>query len=234
MKYYYYINKSKLSKPIIIIMMFLFMHVQLSAQHKQNKPIINTNYDTLQYAYGVLLGKLLIQYNLHQKNIELVKQGLYDVIGNKLVIADSILVSAMQTNELKSQSELAALQEEKIFKQLHEQKNIGFIPGGIAYLIDKTSTGIRPNEKDSIEIHIKGMLPSGQVIEDTYQRNESLKISINNLMVGLKEVVVNIPEGGKWRVFLPANKAYGKKGIPGIVPPNSMLIFDVEVLKIYK
>jgi len=124
--------------------------------------------------------------------------------------------------------------EKQLFDNIKGQAGIGTLPNGVCYIIVKAGNGIRPQVTDSVAIHIKGYLPEGRVFEDTNAKNTPLKTVPANLITGMKEALQIMPEGSVWRIFIPASLAYADKGVQGIIPPYSAVVFDVELLEIIK
>jgi FKBP-type peptidyl-prolyl cis-trans isomerase len=110
---------------------------------------------------------------------------------------------------------------------------VGTLPNGVCYIIVKAGNGLRPLVTDSVSVHIKGYLPEGKVFEDTYTRNIPLKTVPANLIAGMKEALQIMPAGSVWRIFIPASLAYADKGVAGIIPPYSAVVFDVELLEVF-
>jgi FKBP-type peptidyl-prolyl cis-trans isomerases 1 len=195
---------------------------------------IKTSADTLQYAAGVYIGQWLKSNGIKVSSYDLLKKGMNDVLAGKLLINDSLLniklLEQIKNNQITSAQE----QEQQLFAVLKNQKGVGLMPSGIAYFVDSVGTGNKPGVKDSVEVEIRGFLPNGQIFTDTYQNKQPLKTNISNLIPGLAEGVGLMPVGSKWRIFVPAALAYGSKGLQGLIPPYTALIFQVELKQIFK
>jgi FKBP-type peptidyl-prolyl cis-trans isomerase len=98
----------------------------------------------------------------------------------------------------------------------------------------KTGTGVRPLAADTIVINAIGLFPDGSVFEDTFQKKQALTIMTGNLIPGLSEAVQLMPEGSVWRIFVPSALAYGPTGRPGVIPPNTALVFDITLMEVKK
>lgn len=228
-----YLNfKLKNSMKIKLLIVALSVVVTTELANAQQAGI-KASADTLQYATGVYLGQWLGSNGIKITNYDLLKKGMSDATTGKFLIKDSLLKICLMQQIQKNQLLVASSQEQQMFDMLKKQKGIGFMPSGLAYLPDSTGKGVKPTAKDSIEMEIKGYLPSGQLFEDTYQRKQTVKISMANLIAGLHEGLQMMPEGSRWRFFVPAVLAYGNKGIQGTIPPNSAVIFEVELKKVF-
>lgn len=87
---------------------------------------------------------------------------------------------------------------------------------------------------DTVVIHYEGTLPTGEVFDSSYKRGQpfTTAIGVGRVIKGWDEGVVGMKVGGKRRLTIPPDKAYGVEGIPGAIPPNATLIFTLELLEI--
>ena len=101
---------------------------------------------------------------------------------------------------------------------------------GLQYLIIEEGDGNFPFEGCSVIIHQRCTLLNGKVIEDTYRDNQPDEVLMNDLIKGYKEGLLLMKKGGRHKLFVPAELAWGKKGTGNKIPPNALLIFDVRLL----
>ncbi|HVN56656.1 MAG TPA: FKBP-type peptidyl-prolyl cis-trans isomerase [Bacteroidales bacterium] len=208
---------------------------QTKAQQTQQQPAIKltSNADSSQYILGAYLGQYLVSNGISITNANLFIRGMDDVLSNKplLVAADSI---PKRMNEYlgKMIVERSRTLEKQLFDALKGQPGVGTLPTGVCYVVIKAGTGIRPQVTDSITAMVKGYLPDGRVFEDTYQNKIPLKSTPANLIPGLRETLQIMPAGSTWRIYIPSAQAYAEKGIQGIIPPFSAIVFDIELLKV--
>ncbi|MBE8372179.1 FKBP-type peptidyl-prolyl cis-trans isomerase, partial [Leptospira borgpetersenii serovar Hardjo-bovis] len=97
------------------------------------------------------------------------------------------------------------------------------------YKVEKEGTGAAPKESDTVVVNYKGTLIDGQEFDNSYKRGEPLSFRLDGVIPGWTEGLKNIKKGGKIKLVIPPELAYGKNGVPGI-PANSTLVFDVELL----
>jgi len=117
------------------------------------------------------------------------------------------------------------------FMAKNEQKD-GIIstPSGLQYKIIEEGSGAHPTPDCNVIIHQRCTLLSGKVIEDTYKENEPDELSIGEMIEGYSEAILLMKKGGKSRLFIPPDLAWGKKGTGSKIPPNALLIFDVKLV----
>ncbi|HLN20670.1 MAG TPA: FKBP-type peptidyl-prolyl cis-trans isomerase [Bacteroidales bacterium] len=191
--------------------------------------------DSSQYILGAYLGQFLQNNNLAITNATLFLRGMDDVISNKplMVNADSI-PRKMNEYTARMNRERNQLLEKQLFEKIKGQPGVGMLPNGVCYVISKPGTGERPVLTDSVQLHVKGYLPVGTVFEDTYSRNNPIRTIPGKLIPGMREALQIMPAGSVWRIFIPSALAYGENGIQGAIPPYSAIVFDVELIRVYR
>ncbi|MBK7646373.1 MAG: FKBP-type peptidyl-prolyl cis-trans isomerase [Betaproteobacteria bacterium] len=102
---------------------------------------------------------------------------------------------------------------------------------GIGITMLKEGSGASPTASETVKVHYRGTLTNGQEFDSSYRRNEPAVFPLNRVIPCWTEGVQKIKVGGKAKLVCPPNLAYGSRGVPGI-PPNSTLIFEVELLDI--
>ncbi|MBS1139430.1 MAG: Peptidylprolyl isomerase, FKBP-type [Proteobacteria bacterium] len=104
---------------------------------------------------------------------------------------------------------------------------------GIGITMLKEGSGASPKASDTVKVHYRGTLTNGQEFDSSYRRNEPAAFPLNRVIPCWTEGVQKIKVGGKAKLVCPPSLAYGSRGVPGI-PPNSTLVFEVELLDIAK
>ncbi|MEI6463082.1 MAG: FKBP-type peptidyl-prolyl cis-trans isomerase [Verrucomicrobiota bacterium] len=117
------------------------------------------------------------------------------------------------------------------FTKLKENKAIVELPSGLRYEITKPGDGASPKPTDTVKVHYTGTLIDGSVFDSSVQRGEPAEFPLDQVIPGWTEGIQKMTKGGKIKLYVPPQLAYGDDGRPGI-PPGSTLIFDVELLEI--
>jgi FKBP-type peptidyl-prolyl cis-trans isomerase len=117
------------------------------------------------------------------------------------------------------------------FNKLKENKAVVELPSGLRYEIVQEGTGASPKPTETVKVHYTGKLIDGTVFDSSIQRNEPAEFPLDQVIAGWTEGIQKMKKGGKIKLYVPPNLAYGDDGRPGI-PPGSTLIFDVELLDI--
>ena len=122
---------------------------------------------------------------------------------------------------------LLALSFQALAAEPKEEKT----PSGIGITMLKEGTGANPKVIDSVTVNYRGTLTNGQEFDSSYKRGQPASFPLSRVIPCWTEGVQKIKVGGKAKLVCPPELAYGDKNIPGI-PPNSTLVFEVELLGI--
>ena len=105
---------------------------------------------------------------------------------------------------------------------------------GMQYVVLEKGEGIEhPITSSNVEVHYHGSLIDGTVFDSSVERGKTISFGLNQVIPGWTEGVQLMVEGDKFRFYIPSNLAYGNRGV-GKIPAGSLLIFEVELLKINK
>lgn len=112
-------------------------------------------------------------------------------------------------------------------------------PSGLKYIIVEGAADDagKPGPNEIVEVHYTGYLPTGKIFDSSYERGEPMQFlyGTGRMIKGWEEGISLMSIGSKYRLIIPSNLAYGEQGAGnGIIPPNSTLVFDVEMLGIIK
>jgi len=105
---------------------------------------------------------------------------------------------------------------------------------GIAITMLKDGTGASPKSSDTVKVHYRGVLVDGKEFDSSYGRGQPATFPLNRVIPCWTEGVQTMKVGGKAKLVCPPNLAYGSRGVPGTIPPDSTLTFEVELLEIVK
>jgi FKBP-type peptidyl-prolyl cis-trans isomerase FklB len=101
----------------------------------------------------------------------------------------------------------------------------------LQYLVLTNGTGAVPAASDTVSVNYRGTLLDGTEFDSSYKRGQPASFLVGGVIRGWTEALKTMPVGSKWKLFIPSELAYGEQGNRGI-PPNSTLIFEVELLGI--
>ena len=135
---------------------------------------------------------------------------------------------AAYLSKLKGQNQTANV---AFFNKLKENKAIVELPSGLRYEIVMPGAGAAPKATETVKVHYTGTLVDGSVFDSSVQRGEPAEFALDQVIPGWTEGIQKMTKGGKIKLYVPPQLAYGDDGRPGI-PPGSTLIFEVELLDI--
>jgi len=105
---------------------------------------------------------------------------------------------------------------------------------GLRYKIIQKGDGIPAEKGKTVSVHYKGQLADGTVFDSSYKRNKPLEfpVGVGHVIAGWDEGIQLLEVGDKARMVIPSDLAYGERGAGGVIPPNAVLIFDVELMAV--
>jgi FKBP-type peptidyl-prolyl cis-trans isomerase len=197
-------------------------------------PDAGANSDT-SYAFGVVLGADLKQTGLRFDYDEFIK-GFSDALeGNTPRISNEEAMGIIQgafTAAMAVRAEENLQQETAFLAENGAKPGIYTTNSGLQYEVITEGAGPKPGTASTVEVHYEGTLIDGTVFDSSYARNEPAQFSLDGVIPGWAEGIVLMSPGSTYRLFIPSALAYGERGAGNMIPPNSMLIFKVELLSI--
>ncbi|MBN1575975.1 MAG: FKBP-type peptidyl-prolyl cis-trans isomerase [Chitinispirillaceae bacterium] len=150
----------------------------------------------------------------------------------------------MEAFSMQMQQKHMAKSEDKAAKNLKEAKAFleenGKKPGvvttksGLQYIILKEGEGPIPPDSSNVKVNYEGTLLSGKIFDSSIKRGKPAIFKTHQVIAGWTEALKLMKVGSKYKLFVPPDLAYGRRGMPHDIGPNVMLIFEVELLGIEK
>jgi peptidylprolyl isomerase len=105
---------------------------------------------------------------------------------------------------------------------------------GVRYTVIKEGTGAAPERGDSVTVNYTGWLEDGKKFDSSLDRHRpfTFRLGVGEVIQGWDDGVATMKVGGTTKFTIPPELAYGSRGVPGVIPPNSTLIFEVELLSV--
>ena len=203
------------------------------------KPKIDDDKGKLSYAVGANIAQ-----NIKAQNIDLdpavvgyaVSQGLK---GEKPEVTPEDQQKAIQNLQSAAQSKSAAdgaknkKEGDEFLAKNKEKKGVKVTASGLQYEVLKDAKGKKPTLKDKVTVHYTGTLTSGQKFDSSHDRGQPAEFPLQGIIKGWQEALQLMPEGSVYRLYIPPELAYGPQAQPNI-PPMSVLVFEVELIKVAK
>ncbi|WP_180058420.1 FKBP-type peptidyl-prolyl cis-trans isomerase [Acinetobacter sp. YH12227] len=137
----------------------------------------------------------------------------------------------MQKKQLQSNQQ-AQSSSDNFLNENKAKAGVKTTASGLQYLTTKEGTGKQPQATSVVKVHYTGKLVDGTIFDSSVERGEPIEFPLNQVIPGWTEGLQLMKEGGKATLYIPANLGYGAQGVPGTIPPNSTLIFDVELIEV--
>ena len=160
---------------------------------------------------------------LTQEEMQAAMQQLQEQMGGAEDDQQDQNSNAMNNNKTEGEAFLA---------QNASKSGVTTLPSGLQYEVLTEGAGKKPSLGSSVTTHYHGTLINGTVFDSSYQRGQPATFPVNGVIAGWTEALQLMPEGSKYRLYIPSDLAYGKRGAGRDIPGDTALIFDVELIKV--
>jgi FKBP-type peptidyl-prolyl cis-trans isomerase FkpA len=103
---------------------------------------------------------------------------------------------------------------------------------GLMYLMLEDGDGTSPTADSDVEVHYRGTFLDGREFDSSYKRGQTITFPLSGVIPGWTEGVQLMKPGGKCKLICPPDLAYGKGGAPPVIPPDTPLVFDIELVSV--
>jgi len=103
---------------------------------------------------------------------------------------------------------------------------------GLQYLVVEETNGPKPDEYSTVLMHQRAQLLDGKILEDTYRQNKPDQVALNEMIEGLQEGMQLMSVDSRYKFWVPADLAWGRKGTSNKIPPYAVLAFDIRLVEI--
>lgn len=222
----------------------LIARIDADSPATNTKVAYNTAYNLGYNAMGNLVN--LLQLSKKDFHYGWLKKGFYDFEKGKTARFDNDQRTALLSNFFKEKQAIVQERYEKERQLLAEKNlkeaeafmaengkkaNIQTTLSGLQYQIIKEGTGAQPAVNDRVKVHYTGTFVDGQVFDSSIERGEPATFSLSGVIQGWQEGIPMMKSGARYRFFVPPNLGYGISSPPSI-PPNAVLIFDVDLVEV--
>lgn len=121
---------------------------------------------------------------------------------------------------------------EAFLSGVRAQEGVVELPSGLLYEILVPGEGAKPKASDRVRVHYTGTLVDGTVFDSSVTRGQPAEFGLSEVIPGWTEGLQHVQKGGKIKLYIPYQMAYGEQGRPPVIPPRATLVFEVELLEI--
>ena len=204
-----------------------------------NKPLLDSDEQKVSYGFGLQFGQQLMRNQFEGLDVDLVSAGIHAVLsGETPAISEQSLNAAFASLQEKLQEKKAreALQLAELGKRFLDENakrdSVKTTASGLQYEILETGNGNTPGTQNTVKTHYHGTFVDGTVFDSSVERGEPATFGVTQVISGWTEALQLMQEGDKWRIFLPAELAYGDMGSPPVIPGGASLVFEIHLIEI--
>ena len=197
--------------------------------------------DSASYAIGVSTGagyKENLKTLPDSANVDALIAGFTEALkGQKTSMTPEAAQAFLQTYFMEASAKQATKAKEEGDKFLAENKTkegVITTESGLQYKVVTEGKGVKPTAEDKVKVHYKGTLLDGKVFDSSIERGEPAEFGVGQVIKGWTEGLQLMPVGSKYTFWIPSDLAYGERGAGQDINPNSVLVFEVELLEIVK
>ena len=190
------------------------------------------------YALGQAVGRQLEAFKLSTQEQKIIQQGTMDYLNNKPSEVDmnvyGPMIQKLAQSRLKIEGEKQAALGKEFLEKAAKEKGAIKTDSGLIYVSLQEGAGASPTATDTVKVNYRGALIDGKEFDSSYKRKAPIEFKLDGVIKCWTEGVQKMKVGGKSKLVCPSSIAYGENGAGGSIPPNSTLIFEVELLDIKK
>ena len=221
---------------VIIIAAILALSNIASAQKYYNKVKLATPEDSVSYCIGYLMAKNFAEQKWDFIKTDALAKAFSDVSNNKqLAIEEDRIKDILNTyiDKIEAEQNEKALAAEKEFLATNaKDPEIKVTESGLQYRVVKEGNGKHPSDTSGVRVHYEGKLTDGTIFDSTFDNEEPVEFNVDGLISGMTEALQLMSEGAEYIIYIPSALGYGTFSPAEIIPANSTLIFDIELLQV--
>ncbi|MBN2715404.1 MAG: FKBP-type peptidyl-prolyl cis-trans isomerase [Deltaproteobacteria bacterium] len=138
----------------------------------------------------------------------------------------------LERDKQEQRSDLHRKLAQAFLEENRQKPDVVETQSGLQYRILKKGKGPSPGIDDSVVVHYRGFLLTGEVIDSSYRRESPATFPVSRVIKGWTEALQLMKKGAKWEVFIPADLAYGERQVGQTIPAGALLVFEIELLDV--
>ena len=203
---------------------------------------LETENEKINYSVGYQLGGDFKRQEVEIKS-DMLLQGIEDAISDGKPLLDeqerratlmalAQRVKAEQKQKMQQQGAEALKAGEAFLAENTGKEGVTTLPSGLQYKVITAGAGKSPQKSDKVTVNYRGTLIDGTEFDSSYSRNKPATFGVGKVIPGWTEALQLMKEGDKWKLVIPSKLAYGERGAGARIPPNSTLVFEVELISV--
>jgi FKBP-type peptidyl-prolyl cis-trans isomerase FklB len=196
------------------------------------------------YSLGYQFG-LGVKGDKIEIDLETLLQGLRDAVSGqespmnreemKKALAD-LRQRVRDEQRRKMQEEMVRNAEEsdRFLRENGKKEGVRVTKSGLQYVVLKEGNGAAPGMDESVKVNYRGTFADGREFDSSFARGTPQTVRTDGVIKGWTEALQMMKAGSKWRIFVPPDLAYGRTGLGQKIPPNTVLVFEIELVSIEK
>jgi FKBP-type peptidyl-prolyl cis-trans isomerase FklB len=232
-------------KTTVRLLGFGLAGLVLMACNDKGSTSLKTQKDKVSYIIGQNIGRNMQQQQLDETVLDLdkLRAGIEDVLNG----ADAKLTEEEMTEIMtKFQEEMTARMDSinaaqgeanakagaEFLEKNAKEEGVVVLPSGLQYQVISEGNGKKPGPTSIVTVHYHGTLIDGTEFDSSIKRGQPATFPVNGVIAGWTEALQLMPAGSKWKLFIPSELAYGEQAASPVIGPNSVLIFEVELISV--
>jgi FKBP-type peptidyl-prolyl cis-trans isomerase FklB len=190
--------------------------------------------EKLSYALGRSIGKGFKTQGV-DADFEVLLRGIRDGYAGKSLMTDEESRATIMAFQQAANARMAARNRkagEAFLAANKTKEGVNVTESGLQYKILTAGDGKKPGPDDTVTVHYRGTLIDGREFDSSYRRGQPAKFKVGGVIKGWAEALQLMPVGSKWQLVIPSTLAYGSRGMGRVIGPNSVLVFEVELISI--
>ena len=223
--------------PILVISLALLLS---SCTPPEKKIELKDDKAKASYSVGYQFGQNLKKMHA-DLDAKVLSKGIEDAIsGKESLLSEEEMGSSLSNlreksmaavqQELKEKAEKNLVESEKFLAENKTKEGVKTTASGLQYKVLKEGEGPSPKLGDTVTVNYRGTLVDGTQFDSSYDRGEPATFPLTGVIPGWTEALQLMKKGSKWMLYIPPDLAYGERGAGNRIPPNSTLIFEVELI----
>lgn len=205
---------------------------------------LSSRIDSVSYSIGYLQGSGMMEQGINDLDLDNFVAGFEKALNEEDAMmerTDMQMLIQQYLSDVQMRQEIERLEQAEVnreegmafLEENAEREDVTVTESGLQYRVIEEGSGDSPTAEDTVEVHYRGRLISGEEFDSSYDRGQTATFPLNGVISGWTEGLQYMSEGATYEFFIPSELGYGENPPPGsIITPGSVLIFEVELIDV--